>query len=57
MRIKKMRNLLKKAMEKNPSLYNEEELNYMKEQLELIDGEIKRLQHKDYKGFGKNYDS
>lgn len=44
-------------MEKNPSLYNEEELNYMKEQLELIDGEIKRLQHKDYKGFGKNYDS
>lgn len=53
MRIKKMLKLLKDATENNSHIYTQDELNYMKHQLEVIQEEIQRLEHKNYKGFGK----
>lgn len=53
MKLKKMLKLLKDATEKNSDVYNQEELDYMKNQLQTIEGELKRLEHKDYRGFGK----
>lgn len=54
MRTKKMLRLLKEATENNNSIYTNAELDYMKHQLELIESELKRLEHRDYRGFGKN---
>jgi spore cortex formation protein SpoVR/YcgB (stage V sporulation) len=56
MRLKKMLRLLKEATEKNSKIYTQAELDYMNHQLEVIEGEIKRLEHRDYKGFGKKYE-
>ena len=56
MRLKKMLRLLKEATENHSKNYSPTELDYMNHQLEVIDEEIKRLEHRDYKGFGKNYD-
>lgn len=57
MRIKKMLRMLKEATEKRASFYSEEELEYMKNQLQVIEGEILKLEHKNYKGFGKKYET
>lgn len=57
MRIKKMLRLLKEATEKKASLYTEKELEYMRYQLQVIEGEILKLEHRDYKGFGKKYET
>lgn len=57
MRIKKMLKLLKKATEERSSFYSEEELEYMKNQLHIIEVEILKLEHKNYKGFGKKYET
>ena len=53
MRLKKMLRLLKEATDKNASIYTEKELEYMNHQLQVIEAEILRLEHRDYKGFGK----
>jgi hypothetical protein len=53
MRLKKMLKLLKEATENKTSIYTQAELDYMNHQLEVIDSELKRLEHRDYKGFGK----
>ena len=45
--------MLKEATEKHASKYSEQELEYMNQQLQVIEEEIKKLQHKDYKGFAK----
>lgn len=56
MRTKKMLRLLKEATENNSSVYTEAELDYMKHQLQIIEEELLKLEHKDYKGFGKKYE-
>lgn len=56
MKLKKMLKLLKEATEQNTSFYTPAELDYMKHQLEVIGAEIERLEHRDYKGFGKKYE-
>jgi hypothetical protein len=53
MRLKKMLRLLKEATEKNSSIYTQAELDYMNHQLQVIESEILKLEHRDYKGFGK----
>jgi hypothetical protein len=53
MRLKKMLKLLKEATENNSQIYTQSELDYMNHQLEVIGKEIERLEHRDYKGFGK----
>jgi hypothetical protein len=53
MKLKKMLKLLREATENNSSIYTQAELDYMNHQLEVIEGELKRLEHRDYKGFGK----
>jgi hypothetical protein len=53
MKIKKMMRLLKEAVEQKPNLYSQEELNYMKSQLENIEKQIKLAKRMDYRGFGK----
>ena len=53
MRLKKMLRLLKEATEKNSEIYTQSELDYMNHQLQVIEAEILRLEHRDYKGFGK----
>ena len=45
--------LLKEVTANKDNLYTEEEVNYMKNQLQEIEGEILELEHKNYKGFGK----
>lgn len=57
MKLKRMLRLLKKATEEQSDLYSESELNYMKDQLQVIESELKKLEHKDYKGFGKKYET
>jgi hypothetical protein len=52
MKLKKMLRMLKEATENHPTNYTQAELDYMNHQLQMIDGEIKRLEHRDYKGFG-----
>lgn len=53
MRLKKMLRLLKEATEKNSKIYTQQELDYMNHQLQVIESEILKLEHRDYKGFGK----
>ena len=53
MRLKKMLKMLKEATENNSQIYTQSELDYMNHQLGVIKGEIEKLEHKDYKGFGK----
>jgi hypothetical protein len=57
MRLKKMLRLLKEATDKKASLYTEKELEYMRHQLQVIESEILKLEHRDYKGFGKKYET
>lgn len=45
--------LLKEAIEQKSDLYSEEELDYMKSQLENVESQIKLVTRKDYRGFGK----
>lgn len=52
MRTKKIISQLKEAI-KNEHLYTDEELSYMREQLDFIETQLKQLTHKDYRGFGK----
>ena len=54
MKLKKMLKTLREVTEKQSELYTLAEMDYMKHQLEVIEGEIKRIEHRDYKGFGKN---
>lgn len=56
MRTKKMLRLLKEATKNQSHLYSVKELEYMDHQLKVIEEEIFKLEHKDYKGFGKKYD-
>jgi septation ring formation regulator EzrA len=53
MKLKKMLRMLKEATEKKSQLYSPAELDYMNHQLQVIEGEIERIEHRDYKGFGK----
>jgi len=53
MRLKKMLRLLKEATENQSKLYTPAELDYMNHQLQVIEEEILKLEHKNYKGFGK----
>lgn len=53
MRIKKIINLLKRALENESNIYTKDQLDYMKEELEKIETQYEMLTHKDYKGFGK----
>ena len=53
MRLKRMLKLLKEATENQSKLYTPAELDYMKHQLQVIEEEMLRLEHKHYKGFGK----
>ena len=53
MRLKKMLRLLKEATDNKSDLYTPAELDYMKHQLQVIEEEILKLEHKNYKGFGK----
>jgi len=53
MRLKRMLKLLKEATENQSKLYTQAELDYMKNQLQVIEEEILKLEHKNYKGFGK----
>jgi hypothetical protein len=53
MRLKKMLRLLKEVTENNSSIYTQDELDYMKHQLQVIENEILKVEHKNYKGFGK----
>lgn len=53
MKLKKMLKVLKETTEKYSSNYSQEELDYMNQQLQVIESELKKLEHKDYKGFGK----
>jgi len=53
MRLKRMLKMLKEATEKQSQLYTPAELDYMKHQLKIIEEEILKLEHKNYKGFGK----
>lgn len=53
MRIKKMIKMLKEAIEEKSHLYSYDELEYMKNQLHMIESNVLKIQHKDYKGFGK----
>lgn len=55
MKTKKMLRLLKEATEKQAHLYSFKELEYMKHQLQIIGEELDKLEHKDYRGFGKKY--
>lgn len=55
MRLKRMLRMLKNATEKQASLYSEHELEYMRSQLQVIESEMKKLEHKDYRGFGNKY--
>lgn len=52
MRTKKIVSQLKKAI-KQEHLYTAAELEYMKEQLNLVETALLKAQHRDYKGFGK----
>lgn len=56
MKLRKMLKLLKEATENNAPYYTPAELDYMKHQLEVIGGELERLEHRDYKGFGKRHE-
>lgn len=56
MKIKKMLKMLKEATEKQSHLYSFAELDYMRHQLQVITEEIQKIEHRDYKGFGKKYD-
>jgi hypothetical protein len=53
MRLKKMLRVLKEATETKSKLYTQGELDYMNHQLTIIEEEILKLEHKNYKGFGK----
>jgi len=53
MKLKQMLKMLKEATETQSKLYTPQELEYMKSQLEVIEGELSKLEHRDYKGFGK----
>jgi hypothetical protein len=53
MKLKKMLKTLREVTEKQSELYSPAELDYMKHQLQVIEGEIKKIEHRDYKGFGK----
>lgn len=53
MKLKKMLRLLKEATENQSNLYTEEELDYMRYKLQVIEEELLKLEHKNYKGFGK----
>jgi len=52
MKLKKMLKLLKEATENQSKLYTPAELDYMNHQLQVIEEEILKLEHKNYKGFG-----
>jgi t-SNARE complex subunit (syntaxin) len=52
MREKKVLKLLKKAM-KQDHLYSNEELEYMREQLKVVESHLKEKEVQNYKGFGK----
>ena len=56
MKIKKMLKALEEITENQSHLYSVQELEYMNHQLEIIKEEILKIEHKDYKGFGKKYD-
>ncbi len=45
--------LLKEAVEQKPNLYSEEELEYMRSQLKVIEEQVKLAKRMDYRGFGK----
>jgi hypothetical protein len=53
MNLKKMLKLLKEATKNQSKLYTPAELDYMNHQLQVIEDEILRLEHKNYKGFAK----
>lgn len=53
MKLKRMLKALKEVTENQSELYTPEELDYMKNQLQVIEEEILKLEHKNYKGFGK----
>ncbi len=44
--------MLNKAL-KNDHLYDNDELKYMREQMEILKEEVSKLEAKNYKGFGK----
>jgi hypothetical protein len=54
MKLKKMLKTLREVTEKQSELYTLAEMDYMKHQLQVIESEIKKIEHRDYKGFGKN---
>lgn len=53
MKLKKMLKTLKEITETQSKLYTPAEVDYMKSQLQIIESEISKIEHKDYKGFGK----
>jgi hypothetical protein len=53
MKIKRMLKMLKDATGNKSNLYSKSELDYMNHQLQIIEEEILKLEHKNYKGFGK----
>lgn len=53
MKLKKMLKMLKEVTENQSKLYTPAELDYMTHQLQVIEEELLKLEHKDYKGFGK----
>jgi hypothetical protein len=53
MRVNKIMRLLKEAVEQKPNLYSEEELEYMRSQLKVIEEQVKLAKRMDYRGFGK----
>ena len=53
MKLKKMLKNLREVTEKQSQLYTPQELEYMKSQLQVIESEIKKIEHRDYIGFAK----
>jgi hypothetical protein len=53
MKLKKMMKMLKEATDNHSSMYSDEELDYMSQQLKIIQEEVEKIEHKNYKGFGK----
>jgi hypothetical protein len=52
MKEKNVLKMLKRAM-KQDHLYSDEELEYMREQLKVVESHIKEQEVQNYKGFGK----
>jgi hypothetical protein len=56
MRKRKIIKALNQALKKD-YLYNEDELKYMKTQLKELDKIFSEIDSKNYKGFGKKYET